>query len=384
VDGKQRLSSLISFVLTSTEPELLAKFDMQPFERLSGLDEGYDELNGLSFNELSPRHQRLLLKYSINYMKIADKTPKEVVFEIYSDINSGGLELSQQQARKGAFHSAYFELLEDLALRNEDFRCIFAPGAKMPLVDGVYKGDEKKETDRELILRAFSFKRRGPEYKPPMKKFLNKEANELIDDAEGLSKQKAEFESVMKVARNTFLDGAFRRWDFDKKSGEWKWSTDVCLPLWDTLYIVLAELLWRYKPQHFQDVAANLVDEMKSICEEWCVPKSTTAKGWLNLKTILTGKFEKILADGKSRKGGVALGLRSLPRDETTIRKLYDKQGGRCPLCEGAIDEFRMFDGAYAHIDHIQPYSLGGMSNVGNSQLTHAGCNLYKGNKTQA
>ena len=52
------------------------------------------------------------------------------------------------------------------------------------------------------------------------------------------------------------------------------------------------------------------------------------------------------------------------------------RDGMVCGLCGGAVESRQDI-----HIDHIHPYSLGGSSDPDNLQVTHAVCNMQKGNR---
>ena len=51
-------------------------------KQLSKLDESYEALNGLSFDELSEGRQKALESYGLTYMVIPLNTPKPDVFEV--------------------------------------------------------------------------------------------------------------------------------------------------------------------------------------------------------------------------------------------------------------------------------------------------------------
>jgi hypothetical protein len=101
---------------------------------------------------------------------IPQTTPKQQVFSCYEDINSGGEDLSTQQLLRCAYWSDYISLLDDLVL-NDNFQRIYDPKA---FNDGTYKPCAK-DSDCELILRAFALERDGKRYKRPMKIFFNRE-----------------------------------------------------------------------------------------------------------------------------------------------------------------------------------------------------------------
>jgi CRISPR/Cas system Type II protein with McrA/HNH and RuvC-like nuclease domain len=58
---------------------------------------------------------------------------------------------------------------------------------------------------------------------------------------------------------------------------------------------------------------------------------------------------------------------------------LYEKQNGKCALCQQTMDENRLEEPNYVHIDHIIPHRKGGPTDLSNAQLTHRACNLQKG-----
>jgi 5-methylcytosine-specific restriction endonuclease McrA len=51
--------------------------------------------------------------------------------------------------------------------------------------------------------------------------------------------------------------------------------------------------------------------------------------------------------------------------------------GTLCPECRRPL-----LPGQRLHLDHIVPTSLGGSDHPGNLQVTHAACNMRKGDKT--
>ena len=65
-DGKQRLTTLLSFYLAGEDPELHEKFkSLCSFDRLTKLDENYESLEGLTYSDLSEERQHALASYTI-------------------------------------------------------------------------------------------------------------------------------------------------------------------------------------------------------------------------------------------------------------------------------------------------------------------------------
>jgi len=268
VDGKQRLNTILSFCGLESVKDSEGKPRKFPkLKKLEKLGEGYDELNNLSFNDLSPNRKLAFESYAINCTVIPLETPQKDVFDIYDDINSGGEDMKPQQIRRAVFYGPYIKLLDKLAL-NKDFQFIYNPRAwdKYEL--------DPKESDREMILRALAFSSDGwKKFKTSLKSFLNQELLSVGNLEESqvteiLEKKKKMFERVMKVGREVFREGAFRKWE-QSKPGNWQFSKAISLPLWDSLCSVLEELLvLGYKELDFRKNQETINKVVKNLFEE--------------------------------------------------------------------------------------------------------------------
>lgn len=160
VDGTQRASSLFSFYFGEHAREHKLP---NTTARLSGFEEGKEVLNGMQFDDNPEVYRREFINYSLATKMIPMNTPEEDVFSIYEDINSGGGDLTPQQLRWAAYAGPYMKLIGELR-DNTDFNAI--RGEK----------DLEKETDGEVILRAFAFnnKEGRASYKGSLEKILNK------------------------------------------------------------------------------------------------------------------------------------------------------------------------------------------------------------------
>ena len=74
--------------------------------------------------------------------------------------------------------------------------------------------------------------------------------------------------------------------------------------------------------------------------------------------------------------------VRTGEREPYTFQQVVDRSGWACGLCGGPVDPSLSYpDPRSASVDHIIPLSLGGADRLGNTQLSHLGCNHSKGNK---
>jgi hypothetical protein len=391
VDGKQRLTTLLSFFLAGQNPELYKKLQLKTssaFSCLSKLDDNYDSLSGLTYDQLSEDRRNALAAYTIPCTIIPLGTPKFEVFSCYEDINSGGEDLKAQQLRRAVFYGDYIKMLDRLA-NNKDFQAIFDPKA---FRKGEYQLDAK-ESDRELILRAFAWKRSSAKFKRPLKAFLNDELQHYDTIANGdpdryntqLKAMEEEFKFVMKVMRNIFSedDAAFRVWLQKTDSASRRaWSTSINLNLWDAMYLVLAELRHSFPKEPMYARRKNDIQTaVKKLFEsnELDLSGTTTVAKFNQRCYVIRISLSEVM---RASDGPVA--KRAFPdHDGKLKRDLFTAQNGLCTICQNTIDETRISDGSYVHVDHVVPFSKGGASTHDNAALTHAACNQSKGASTE-
>lgn len=247
-----------------------------------------------------------------------------------------------------------------------------------------------KESDRELILRAFAWSRSYKDYKRPLKNFLNQELQfyDKINSTDPemsnreLKKLEEQFTTIMKIWRNVFSesDGAFRKYE-QKKNGEWSWSTSINAQLWDAMYLVFAELLISYPRETiYTKCKDKLQSAIKDLFEkgELDVSGVVTIPKFMERKNTIFNALNNVLEkvpDNDKRDSRNFKDVAKLKKD------LYKAQSGRCTICNQTIDPNRLDDGDYVNLDHVMPYSKGGSSTADNAALTHASCNKSKGNR---
>lgn len=277
-------------------------------------------------------------------------------------------------------------MLDRLA-NDENFQCIRDPKS---FRRGMYSLCPK-ESDRELILRAFAWARSYRHYRRPLKSFLNEELqyyeNLNVTDPMRCSREMAKLEQqfalVMKIWRNVFSesDGAFRKWEQSKNGKNWSWSSSIIAPLWDVMYLVFADLLIEYPTE---PIYAQCKDELQAAIKDLFqsgkldVSGTVTVPKFMERKDAIHKAAKAVLkeASNNASKRG-----RNFSNVETLKRDLHNAQRGKCAICESTIDERRLDDGDYVHLDHILPWSKGGESSRDNVALTHAACNKSKGAK---
>lgn len=276
-------------------------------------------------------------------------------------------------------------MLDRLA-NDDNFQCIRDPKS---FRKGTYKLCPK-ESDRELILRAFAWARSYRNYRRPMKSFLNEElqyyenlnATDPIRCTREMEKLEEQFSIIMKIWRNVFseTDGAFRKWEINK-SRERVWSSSIVTPLWDVMYLAFADLLYDYPTEPLYAFCKDkLQSSIQDLFEtgELDVSGTVTVAKFMERKDTIHKAMKKVLKDASTQRPRQ---VRRFKNVESLRMDLYFAQGGRCAICNSTIDKNRIQDGDYVHLDHIKPYSKGGETTVENVALVHAACNMGKGAK---
>jgi len=171
VDGLQRLWSIRNFIINaerkkeaSTEEEK-AKADT-PLE-LNGLEILTDYSNKhITFDKLNRTMQRRILETHITTYLIQPGTPKEVKYNVFRRINTGGLGLNSMEIRNALNQGEPSSFLRDLSEDND--------------IRSILRLQDKRMEDRELLLRAYAFINKSySEYEKPLSTFLDKAMESL-------------------------------------------------------------------------------------------------------------------------------------------------------------------------------------------------------------
>lgn len=187
VDGLQRLWSFKRFILDKAFP-------------LTGLEilTEYSDM-GITFDKLNRTMQRRILETQVTTYIIQPGTPKEVKYNVFRRINTGGLVLNSMEIRHALNQGPGADLLREIS---EDTR----------FTDYISVRSKRME-DRELILRAISFMIFPyTDYFKPLSGFLDKAMEELAKfDNSRLQKIKHSFYRSLELSFDLFGDEAFSR-----------------------------------------------------------------------------------------------------------------------------------------------------------------------------
>jgi hypothetical protein len=181
LDGSQRLRTIRAFL----KDELV----LDDLEKLPSL-------NGYRFSQLSLPLQRKLKNRPLRTIILSQHADENVRFDIFHRLNSGGLNLSDAQIRRGAFSGPFYAFVEQCA--------------QIPLFVQLCPLDERRDVKgerEELALRYFVYADRYKKFTHDVGAFLNqfvREKNGSTFDAPALQN---EFADMLQFVYNHFPSG---------------------------------------------------------------------------------------------------------------------------------------------------------------------------------
>jgi hypothetical protein len=351
IDGQQRLTSFFSYI----EGNFRESKDKTSDFKLTGL-KVLKELNGKLFKDLDEEIQDKITSYSIRTIMFEKDSDKDLKFEIFERLNTGSVQLNDQELRNCIYRGSYNDLLKEIS-SNKDFREII--GIKNP---------ERRMADVELVLRFATFYHATYlNYKPPIKKFLNDdmERYENIKDKEAL-----ELKNAVTIIKSLFRDHAFRRFrrgTENNPDGNWE-SKQFNRAIYDVLMFTFART---DKNKVFQNLDAireawiNLMTNNNDFIES--IEISTSSIKAVNTRFDLWKReLDSIIDVGDKEDRCFTFKLK---------KELYDND----PTCEICGQQIKGIDDAA--VDHIEQYWKGGKTIPKNARLTHRYCNWSRSRK---
>jgi hypothetical protein len=151
LDGHQRLYTLKAF------------YDGVINGKEYRLDKVQPQFDGKRYRDLDTVDRRRLDDSIMHATVIRQDEPSDEqssIYLIFERLNTGGVNLQPQEIRVSLYHGEFVRVLRNLN-ENVQWRELF--GAK-----------SKRLKDMEMILRFFAFYYRAPQYRSPMKDFLNR------------------------------------------------------------------------------------------------------------------------------------------------------------------------------------------------------------------
>lgn len=277
IDGQQRLLSVYYFIkqrfpLPEKRAELRKVFDenngipdsvlfddtfFQDFKlQLSKSEEGEkNPLDGLRFSTLGMYKSNFEFM-TMRCMAIRQNEPKEddsSVFEIFSRLNTGGVNLTNQEIRACLYYSDFFRMLSILN-QNSIWRNFYG------------RPEDGKFKDIEIILRCFALLCDGENYSGSMNKFINRFAKRAMS----FSAQEVEYCKNLFISFLTACE-EISRGQFATKKGE------LNAALFDCVFAVVAEEYYNNKTLITGKIQEDRISALKADPEfEEAITHSTS------------------------------------------------------------------------------------------------------------
>lgn len=247
VDGKQRLTTLFSFIN--------GEFKLKGLKILRSL-------NGKKFSDLLPVQQNKIEDYTLQLNVIKPPTSDRVVFDLFDRVNRGGVNLNNQEMRNALYQGTATKLLDELAQYQE-----FKEATENAV-------SAKHMKDRYIILRFLAFymwhkqisfdeKNNALQYRSDMEDFLGETMrfiNRQAEDSALVVKLKEVFKKTMLLAKDTIVVlGGFR---LPPKTGGNKRPLNMVF--FESLSVLLANLKIS-SFEHVKSIYTSLLDDPRYV-----------------------------------------------------------------------------------------------------------------------
>jgi hypothetical protein len=351
IDGQQRLTSFFSFI-DGTFP------DGTEF-KLKGL-KVFRELNGTKYLNLEEHLQDVIRYFKIRTITFNKDSNQDLKFEIFERLNTGSVQLNDQELRNCIYRGSFNVLLRELSI-DPDFT--FLLGLNKP---------DKRMKDIELALRFCAFYHATYlNYKPPMKNFLNAEAERYRDiDKTEAQKVRMAFKNTCQIARSMLGSNAFKRFHkgTDKDpAGYWE-PKKFNASLYDILMYTFAHQDKNVVYQHLDSIREAFIHLMTENQEFIDAIELSTS----SLQAV-TKRFDLWRL---TLQGLIGIGKKEPRCFSMQLKNELFTRDSTCAICGQRIQEID--DSA---IDHIKQYWTGGKTIPENARLAHRYCNWARSRK---
>lgn len=196
VDGLQRLLTLVSFISDQQTQESVGIHSgssvLKKLEKLPTFE-------GMKYSGLPEDIRNALEDRPLKVIVLNDKSDKEVRFDLFQRINTGGIKLTDHEVRECVFIGPFIDLLRDLS-ESRDFQTV----VRLP------RGNKEDGTAQEFVLRFFAYLENYKNFDHSVKDFLNEFCKEASKEPELESRRKT-FEETFKVLAEHFPEGVKSR-----------------------------------------------------------------------------------------------------------------------------------------------------------------------------
>ncbi|AWX42930.1 DUF262 domain-containing protein [Metamycoplasma cloacale] len=357
VDGQQRLWTCHEF--------LNNHFKLKDLEV-------FTDLNGKYFKDLEPHYQDTISTRTMYCITIS-KEDSDKQFDIFERLNRGAVALKEQEIRNCVYRGKFNNLLHKLAeiIENKES------------YSELFVSKNNRMAFEEQILKFFTLSEENlKEYKSNLKKYLNKymsKTKKVFEEKEALDKQyEKKFINCIDVIIDILGKDAFKPKEL--KNDKLNIVNQFSGSIFDSITVAFAWILNDYKQLHIQMNAEKIKNAIKNIqiydekYKNSCHWSTGKKEHLLYRIEIIYKTIKEILDNNPISKEDIKSNERFFNSD--IKESLAKKQNYICPICNQQINDINLCE-----IDHINPFSKGGLTTEENAQLTHKICNRTKSDK---
>lgn len=358
IDGQQRLTSFIAFLDGFLPDEKKSVFKLTGTKELS-VEQG----KGKTFGQIDDTAiQNKIKTTSIQAVIIKNSSHADLKFAIFERLNTGSVKLNEDELRNTIYRGNYIDLLKELE-NDEVFHSMVNKDSFRKRM--IYRG---------MILRFFALTEKSYlNYRSSMKQFCNKE---LRDNRNMVAAKRQEyvdrFNKCAELTRIVFGTNAFRRFllgDQGNHNGKWV-TTRVNMAIFDVQMGGFINYTKNQIVPKANDIREKFLDLMTNNSEFM-----NTVENKTNDTIVLKRRFEIWLKELEKIIGNAPADQRAFKFSDK--KALFDKD----PTCKICSQQILLIEDS--EVDHIDPFSKGGKTELSNAQLTHRYCNRSKSDKTQ-
>ena len=160
IDGVQRLSTIINFA-ADIDSKARASIGHVEALKLINLNK-LSSFNNCTYNDLPSNVQLDFRLKPLKVITLSDKSDRQVRFDLFERLNTGGVKLSDQEIRSCVYRGAFNDLIKKLATDSNFLQITKKP--EKAFCDG---------TMEELVLRFFAYFYDRSSFSHDVKNFLN-------------------------------------------------------------------------------------------------------------------------------------------------------------------------------------------------------------------
>ncbi|QQP96727.1 DUF262 domain-containing protein [Lysobacter enzymogenes] len=175
VDGLQRVSSLVHFVTEMPHDEGYKSVGKVEPLTLCGLEQ-LDSFNGKTYADLPETIRLQFMKRSLRVTAISDKSDRQVRFDTFQRLNTGGIVLTSQEIRACVYRGPLIDFLEAAAA-----------DVQLRTLIKLQSGRQDDGTLEEFVLKMFAYKNYRSNFDGAVTAFLNSYSEQVATNFDALA-----------------------------------------------------------------------------------------------------------------------------------------------------------------------------------------------------